>query len=144
MTPTHTRQLHSTVHQDSTVTLALVEADLPAPGPDDVVVRIEAAPINPSDLGVMFARAEMSTIVRDARVAVHAVRGILSPEAMQAAAGRIGLTIPVGNEGGGIVVAAKSSACGAAPCMRRTAASPPSTAWSSRTGPPQWTPPRVS
>jgi NADPH:quinone reductase len=59
MTPTHTRQLHSTVHKDSTVTLALVETDLPAPGPDDVVVRIEAAPINPSDLGVMFARAEM-------------------------------------------------------------------------------------
>ena len=52
--PTQTRQLHSTVHQDSTVTLALVDADLPAPGPDDVVVRIEAAPINPSDLGVMF------------------------------------------------------------------------------------------
>ena len=64
MTPPHTRQLHSTVHTDSTVTLALVDADLPAPGPDDVVVRIEAAPINPSDLGVMFARADMSTIVR--------------------------------------------------------------------------------
>jgi NADPH:quinone reductase len=109
MPPTHTWQLHSTVHADSTVTLALAEAALPAPGPDDVVVRMEAAPINPSDLGVMFARAEMSTIVRDARVAVHAVRAILSPEAMQAAAGRIGLTIPVGNEGGGIVVAAGTS-----------------------------------
>ena len=68
MTPTHTWQLHSTVHADSTVTLALVEAALPALGPDDVVVRMEAAPINPSYLGVMFARAEMSTIVRDARV----------------------------------------------------------------------------
>jgi len=78
MTPPHTRQLHSTVHKDSTVTLALVDADLPAPGPDDVVVRIEAAPINPSDLGVMFARAEMSTLVRDTRVAAYAVRATLS------------------------------------------------------------------
>jgi NADPH:quinone reductase-like Zn-dependent oxidoreductase len=51
MTPTCTLQLHSNVHEDSTVTLALVEADLPETGPDDVVVRIEAAPINPSDLG---------------------------------------------------------------------------------------------
>ena len=109
MIPPHTRQLHSTVHADSTVTLALVEADLPAPGPDDVVVRMEAAPINPSDLGVMFARADMRTIVRDASVAVYAVRAALSPEAMQAAAGRIGLTIPAGNEGGGIVVAAGAS-----------------------------------
>ncbi len=39
MTPTRTLQLHSTVHEDSTVTLALVEADLPETGPDDVVVR---------------------------------------------------------------------------------------------------------
>jgi NADPH2:quinone reductase len=109
MMPTRTLQLHSIVHADSTVTLALVKVDLPAPGPDDVVVRMEAAPINPSDLGVMFARADMRTIVRDASVATHAVRARLSPEAMQAAAGRIGLTIPAGNEGGGVVVAAGTS-----------------------------------
>src|ERR671936_381854 len=102
MPPTHTQQLHSTVHTDSTVTLALVDADLPAPGSDDVVVRIAAAPINPSDLGVMFARAEMSTIVRDTRVAAHAVRATLPPEAMQAAAGRIGLTISAGGGRGGV------------------------------------------
>jgi NADPH2:quinone reductase len=110
MTATHTLQLHSIVHEDSTVTLALVEADLPAPGPDDVVVRMAAAPINPSDLSVMFARADMSSIRRDARVAAHAVRATLSKEAMQAAAGRIGLTIAAGNEGGGVVVAAGTSA----------------------------------
>jgi NADPH2:quinone reductase len=109
MMPTHTWQLHSTVHENSTVILALVEAGLPALGPDDVVVRMEAAPINPSDLGVMFARADMSTVVRDASVAAHAVRATLSPEAMQAAAGRVGLTIPAGNEGGGVVVAAGTS-----------------------------------
>ncbi|ETW94913.1 MAG: NADH oxidase [Candidatus Entotheonella factor] len=109
MTPTQTLQLHSTVHEDSTVTLALVEVDLPAPGADDVVVRMEAAPINPSDLGVMFARADMSTVVSDASVATHAVRATLSPEVMQGATGRIGLAIPAGNEGGGVVVAAGTS-----------------------------------
>src|SRR4029450_8222727 len=111
MTPTHTRQLHSTVHQDSTVTLALVEADLPAPGPDDVVVRIEAAPINPSDVGIMFARAHLGAtpLAPAPRVPPPAVRATLSPEAMQAAAGRIGLTIPAGDEGGGIVVVAGAS-----------------------------------
>lgn len=109
MTPTHTLQLHSTVHADSTVTLALVEADLPGPGPDEVVVRMEAAPINPSDLGVMFARADMSSVTRDASVAAHAVRATLSAEAMQGAAARLALTIPAGNEGGGVVVAAGTS-----------------------------------
>jgi len=109
MTPTRTWQLQSTVHENNTVSLALVEADLPALGPDDVVVRMEAAPINPSDLGVMFARAEMDTVARDASVAAHAVRAALSPEAMQAAAGRVGLSIAAGNEGGGVVVAAGTS-----------------------------------
>ncbi len=109
MTPTHTLQLHSTVHEDSTVTLALVEADLPVPGPDDVVVRMEAAPINPSDLGVMFANADLRSIAPDSSVAGHAVRATLSSGAMQVAAGRIGLTIPAGNEGGGVVVAAGTS-----------------------------------
>ena len=109
MTPTRTQQLHSIVHEDSTVTLALVEADLPAPGPDDVVVQMEAAPINPSDLGMMFAGADMSTVVQDASVAAHAVRATLSPGAMQSAAGRIGLTIAAGNEGGGVVVATGTS-----------------------------------
>ncbi len=109
MTPSHTLQLHSTVHEDGTVTLALIEADLPAPEPDEVVVRMEAAPINPSDLGVMFARADMSTVVRDLSVATEAVRATLSPAAMQGATSRIGLTIPTGNEGGGIVVATGTS-----------------------------------
>ena len=80
MTPTRTLQLHSTVHADSTVTLALVEADMPAPGPDDIVVRMEAAPINPSDMGVMFARADLRTIVRDASAATHAVRRRKAPQ----------------------------------------------------------------
>lgn len=89
MLPKHVRwTLYALGRAMSTVTLALVEAALPAPGPDDVVVRMEAAPINPSDLGIMFARADMRTIVRDASVAAHAVRATLSPEAMQAAAGR--------------------------------------------------------
>lgn len=110
MLPTHTLQLHSTVHADSTVTLALADVALPAPGPDDVIVRIEAAPINPSDLGVMFANADLRSLTRETGGAGRAVRATLAPEAMRVAAGRLGLTIAAGNEGGGVVVAAGTSA----------------------------------
>ena len=60
--PATTLELRSTVTDDGAVTLAMSRADLPAPGPDEVVVRIEAAPINPSDLGMLFAGADIESV----------------------------------------------------------------------------------
>ena len=47
-------QMQSCVHENATVECALVEITLPDPGPEEVLVAVEAAPINPSDLGLMF------------------------------------------------------------------------------------------
>ncbi len=58
MTDTNT-QLTSTINNDNTLTLALKNIDIPTPQADEVVVRIEAAPLNPSDLGVLFSAADM-------------------------------------------------------------------------------------
>ena len=51
-----TLQMQSCVHENATVECALVEITVPEPEPDQVVVAIDAAPINPSDLGLMFVR----------------------------------------------------------------------------------------
>jgi NADPH:quinone reductase len=51
-------QLRSLVTASQTVELSLQDTDVPAPGPDQVIVRVEAAPINPSDLGLLFAGAD--------------------------------------------------------------------------------------
>jgi NADPH:quinone reductase len=105
--PTSTRELRSTVSEDGTVTLALRETAIVVPGPDDVVVRIEAAPINPSDLGMLFAGADT-----DAAESVDGDQpGIVAPirAGLSALAGRFGKPMPVGNEGGGVVVAAGES-----------------------------------
>ena len=56
-----TMQMQSCVHENGTVECTLIEIELPETGPDDVVVEIEAAPINPSDLGLMFGAADLST-----------------------------------------------------------------------------------
>src|SRR5690606_11364529 len=58
--PTRTRELRSTVNDDATVTVALGEAPVAPPGDDQVVVRVQAAPINPSDMGNLFARADLT------------------------------------------------------------------------------------
>ena len=54
-------QLCSTVRKEGHLELSLVEVDMPKPGEDDVVIRVEASPINPSDLGLLFGMADMST-----------------------------------------------------------------------------------
>ena len=82
---------------------------MPEPGADEVLVRIEATPINPSDLGLLFGAADMSTM----QVSGPADRPVLTariPEkAMKAMAGRADQSLPVGNEGAGTVVKAGAS-----------------------------------
>ncbi len=106
--PTSTRELRSTLDESGTLTLAVGATDLAAPGPDEVVVRIEAAPINPSDLGLLLAGADPSNAASTGTaetpaVAVQVTAGLGSMQA------RFGKALPAGNEGGGVVVAAGSS-----------------------------------
>jgi len=103
-------QLRSLIKPDGELELSLAEVEAPAPGPDEVVVRVEAAPINPSDMGLLFGAADMETLQTRGSGA-HAVATARVPErAMRAMAGRLGQSLPVGNEGAGVVVDAGSSA----------------------------------
>ena len=54
-------QLRSLVTKDGKLELSLAEVAVPEPGPDDVVIQIEATPINPSDLGLLVGGADMRT-----------------------------------------------------------------------------------
>ena len=97
-------QLRSLVTEEGTLEISLVDVEIPQPGPDEVLVRIEAAPINPSDLALLFGFADMRT----ARVGGTAERPTVTadiPEAMRkAVAARVGESLPVGNEAGGVVI----------------------------------------
>ena len=106
--PTTGLELRSIVSAEGLVTLAVRESAVTAPGDDEVVVRVEAAPINPSDLGMLFAGADLSTVTGiDGEF--PAVSASLGAAALAAQAGRLGKPMPVGNEGGGTVIAAGSS-----------------------------------
>ncbi len=103
-------EIRSLVHPDGTLEVTLVPAEVPPPGADEVVVRVEAAPINPSDMGVLFGPADLAA----ARVSGTPERPILTakiPErALGSLAARIGKPLPAGNEGAGVVVEAGASA----------------------------------
>jgi NADPH:quinone reductase-like Zn-dependent oxidoreductase len=102
-------QLRSLIKNGGELEISLASVPTPEPGPDEVVVRVEASPINPSDLGLLVGAADMTTAkasgTRDSPVITAKV-----PEAgMRAMAGRLDESMPVGNEGAGIVIKTGSS-----------------------------------
>lgn len=98
-------QLRSTVSADGVVALSLRKMPIPAPGPEEVVVRVDAAPINPSDIGGLFAGALPSDYKKEGAE----LKAKVPAGAMPALGARLGKALPMGNEGGGVVVAAGSS-----------------------------------
>jgi NADPH:quinone reductase len=107
--PATVLQLRSLVRADQAVELFLEAVELPEPGPGEVVVRVEAAPINPSDLGLLLAGADVAAAVSSGPADRPVVTAPLPDAAMRALTARVGVPMPVGNEGAGTVVAAGSS-----------------------------------
>ena len=56
------RELRSTVTDDGTLRLTLEDVALEPPSADEVIVKVEAAPINPSDIGLLLGPANVSTL----------------------------------------------------------------------------------
>ncbi len=107
--PTTALQLRSTVQPGGTLQIHLESVPVPAPGPDEVLIQIQATPINPSDIGLLFGAANLSTVAVAGTPAQPVVTAQIPERAMPAMAGRLGQSLPVGNEGAGLVVAAGAS-----------------------------------
>jgi NADPH:quinone reductase len=107
--PATALQLRSLVGADQKVELFLEAVEIPEPGPGEVVVRVEATPINPSDLGLLLAGADVTAAVSSGPADRPVVTAPLPDAAMRALKARVGVPMPVGNEGAGTVVAAGSS-----------------------------------
>src|SRR3978361_499799 len=88
---------------------SLASVPVPEPGPDEVVVRVEASPINPSDLGLLVGAADMSTAKASGTPEAPVITAKVPEAAMKAMAGRLDESMPVGNEGAGVVIKTGSS-----------------------------------
>jgi len=102
-------ELRSLVSSSGTLELSLHEVPVPAPGANEVLVRVEASPINPSDLGLLIASADMSTATVAGTAERPVVTASLGEWTLGALSARLDQSLPVGNEGAGTVVAAGSS-----------------------------------
>jgi NADPH2:quinone reductase len=102
-------QLRSLVRAGGELEVALHDVAVPEPGPDEVLVRVEATPINPSDQGLLFGAADLGTLQVSGTAARPVATARIPERAMKAMAGRIDQAMPVGNEGAGTVVKAGAS-----------------------------------
>ena len=111
MSSDHTKglELRSLIKESGELEVSLVQVDVPEPAADEVVVRVEATPINPSDLGLLFGAADMSSAKASGTAQQPVITAPVPEAAMRAMAGRLDQSMPVGNEGAGVVVKAGSS-----------------------------------
>src|SRR5450432_2569089 len=102
-------QLRSIIKKSGELEISLLSVPTPEPGPDEVVVRVEASPINPSDLGLLIGAADMTTAKASGSKDAPVITAKVPEGAMKAMAGRLDESMPVGNEGAGVVVKTGSS-----------------------------------
>jgi NADPH:quinone reductase len=104
------RALRSLITTDGRLELSLVQDPVAPPADDEIVMRVQAAPINPSDLGLLLGPADLATLSSSGEPGAPKVVGSVPPARLAAVAARLGQPMPVGNEGAGVVVAAGTSA----------------------------------
>src|ERR1700742_15111 len=117
--PDNALELRSLVSSQGTLELSLHDVTVPSPAANEVLVRVEASPINPSDLGVLIAGADMSAATVTGGPERPVVTAPLGKAALEGLSARVDKPLPVGNEGAGTVVAAGSSSAAQALVGRR-------------------------
>jgi NADPH2:quinone reductase len=89
--------------------LSLTHVPTPVPAADEVLIRVEAAPLNPSDLGLLFAGADITKAAQRGTKEQPVVVAPIPDGVLKSMTARVDLSMPVGNEGAGVVVEAGSS-----------------------------------
>ena len=103
------RQIRSLVTEGGELQLSIATIETPTPAAHEVLVRVDAAPINPSDLGLLIATADLAAATSSGSGDSVVVNAPIPPATLAGLAGRLGESMPVGNEGAGIVVGAGDS-----------------------------------
>ena len=111
MSENSAREIRSTVTSEGTLELSIANQERPVPADNEVLVKVEAAPINPSDLALLISfAANLDTLCVTGSGDETVTSMELHPAMMSALKPRMGDPMPVGNEGGGVVVDAGSNA----------------------------------
>jgi NADPH:quinone reductase-like Zn-dependent oxidoreductase len=99
-------ELRSTVTSQGQLILALEPVTISEPGPNEIVVQVQAAPINPSDLGLLLGPADMATLEASGTTDRPVLSANIPQNRMGMMKPRFDQSLAVGNEGAGLVVRA--------------------------------------
>jgi NADPH:quinone reductase-like Zn-dependent oxidoreductase len=102
-------ELRSLIRKSGELELSLARVPLPEPAADQVLVRVEATPINPSDLGLLLGPADLATLKSAGSGESAVVTATVPAASLPLMAARLDQAMPVGNEGAGVVIATGSS-----------------------------------
>jgi NADPH:quinone reductase-like Zn-dependent oxidoreductase len=102
-------QIRSLIKKSGELELTLASVKVPEPRENEVLVRVEATPLNPSDLGLLFGPADMAAAKFSGSADSPVVTAPVPQAAMPGLAARLDQQMPVGNEGAGVVVKAGSA-----------------------------------
>ncbi len=102
-------QLRTEISGEGLLTLSLREVQFPEPGENEVLVKVEASPINPSDLGLLLGPADLTQAKFSGTTALPEVTAPVPEALLRQIAARAGQSLPAGNEGAGQVIAAGAS-----------------------------------
>ncbi|MGE4480538.1 zinc-binding dehydrogenase [Acidocella sp.] len=102
--------LHSTITEEGQLLLSAEEVTAPPPGPGEIIVRVEAAPLNPSDIGLLLGPADLSTLRSIPGDKLPGAAALVPPSKLTSLASRLNRALPIGNEGAGSVMQAGEGA----------------------------------
>ena len=105
-------ELRSLVKSSGELELSLASVSVPEPGPDEILVRVQASPINPSDLGLLLGPADIAQAKVSGPADRPVVTAPIQPAFMRAMGARADESMPVGNEGAGEVIKAGANVQG--------------------------------
>src|SRR5688500_11925727 len=93
------REMRSKITEQGTLTVSLEKVEIPDPSDDEVVVRVEATPINPSDVGLMLGPADLSSLAEVGTDDEPALSMTVPLGRLVGVRGRLGQSLTIGNEG---------------------------------------------
>lgn len=102
-------QIRSTVTSNNTIEISLIDVELPPAAADEIIIKVEATPLNPSDQASLFGVADITTVRASGNATSPHLSFDIPPHYMGFVATRLGKPLPVGGEGAGVVIAAGSS-----------------------------------
>ena len=100
----NSKQIRSKLTSDGNIEISIATVEKPIPLDDEVLIKVEAAPINPSDLGLLLSfAADLSTINISGSGNETVTSMKINPSLMSAMKSRLDQSMPVGNEGAGVI-----------------------------------------